>query len=200
MSEFYSNYSGQIAPGFSNRVNDPEILAAVKKNKKAAGIFGLIIVPIPFIGFTVFSFVNDTMESKQGMLYGAIVSAVFLVFAIFGRLKQRASKSYEAVVVDKKQRERSDKDGDNRTYYTEYITIAKTTDGKKKRIVENSSSMIIAYNYLQVGDRFKYHPQFAFPYELYDKAKAPYIGCVACGTHNEVTNDRCSKCGAPLLK
>ena len=28
-------YASQMTPGFSERVNDPEILAAVKKNKKA---------------------------------------------------------------------------------------------------------------------------------------------------------------------
>ena len=30
---------GILQPGFSDRVNAPEILAAVKKNRKAAGIF-----------------------------------------------------------------------------------------------------------------------------------------------------------------
>lgn len=200
----YNSFYGTqtVAPGFSDKVNDPEILAAVKKNKKATGIFGLIIVPLPFIGFTIYSFVNDSMEPKQGMLYGAIISAVFLLFALYGVLKQRASNTYEGVVVDKKQRERSDTNSntDSTNYYTEYITTVKTTDGKKKKIRETSNGMVVAYNYLQVGDRFKYHPQFAFPYELYDKSNAPYIACVACGTHNSVMNDRCSKCNTPLLK
>lgn len=191
-----------IPPGFSDKVNDPEILEAIKKNRKAAGIFGLFIVPLPFIGFTIYSFVSDSMEPKQGMLYGAIVSAIFLLFALFSRLKQRASNTYEGVVVDKKQRERSDSDSDSgrSNYYTEYITVVKTTDGKKKKIRETSNGVVVAYNYLPVGARFKYHPQFAFPYELYDKSNAPYIGCVACGTHNSIMDDRCSKCNAPLLK
>ena len=51
-----------------------------------------------------------------------------------------------------------------------------------------------------MGDRFRYHPQFKFPYELYDKSKAPYIACVSCGKTNAVTEDRCQKCGIPLLK
>ena len=200
INSFYGTPS--IPPGFSDKVNDPEILEAIKKNRKAAGIFGLFIVTLPFIGFTVYSFVSDSMEPKQGMLYGAIVSVIFLIFAIYGMLKQRASNTYEGVVVDKKQRERSQTNSntDHTTYYTEYITVVKTTDGKKKKIVERSNGMVVAYNYLQVGDRFKYHPQFAFPYELYDKSNAPYIGCVACGTHNSIMDDRCSKCNAPLLK
>lgn len=199
---FNSFYGTQtVAPGFSERVNDPEILAAVKKNRKAMGIFGLIIIPLPFIGFTIYSFVNDSMEPAQGMKYGAIVSVIFLLFALFSRLKSRASNTYEGVVVDKKQRERTEHNNDDNTsYYTEYITVVKTTDGKKKKIVERSNGMVIAYNYLPIGARFKYHPQFAFPYELYDKSQAPYIACVACGTHNSIMDDRCSKCNTPLLK
>ena len=44
------------------------------------------------------------------------------------------------------------------------------------------------------------HPQFRFPYELYDKSRAPYIACVSCGTKNPVEADRCKKCTLPLLK
>ena len=44
------------------------------------------------------------------------------------------------------------------------------------------------------------HPQFHFPYELYDKSRAPYIACVSCGTKNPTEADRCQKCNLPLLK
>ena len=76
----------------------------------------------------------------------------------------------------------------------------KTTDGTTKKIVEREGSMIIAYNYLNVGDRFRYHPQFNFPYEHYDKSRAPYIGCVSCGAHNPTGADRCQRCNTPRLK
>ena len=189
------------APGYSDRVNDPEILKALKNNKKAAGIFALFIVPLPLIGFTVYSLVSDKMETKQGVLYGAIVSAVFLFFAVISAVKNKVSKPYEATVTDKKTRERSDnnRDDDN-NYYTEYITYVRTTDGRKKKIVERDGGLLNAYNYLNVGDRFRYHPQFHFPYELYDKSNAPYIPCVVCGMKNPVASDRCCKCNLPLLK
>ncbi len=187
-------------PGYSDRVNHPEILTSVKKNRKAMGIFGLIIVPLPLIGFIIYSAVSKDMEIGQAALYGAIVSAVFLIFVLFSRFRQRESASYEGVVTDKKTRERSDSKGDDRRYYTEYITYVRTSDGKKKKIVEKDGSMIVAYDYLDIGDRFRYHPQFNFQYELYDKRKAPYIGCVNCGAHNPIVNDRCSRCNTPLLK
>ena len=199
---FNSFYSApNFSPGFSNRVNDPEILAAVKKNKKAAKIFALFLIPIPLIGFAVYSLVTEKMELQQALIVGGFVSLVFLIFVVFSLIKSRASKAYEAVVIDKKQRERAERSNDDSdSYYTEYITVVKTTDGKKKKIVETSRGIVAAYYYLPVGVRFKYHPQFVFPYELYDKSQAPYIACVACGTHNTIMDDRCSKCNAPLLK
>ena len=199
----YNSYYGTqtIAPGFSERVNDPEILAAVKKNKKAGKLFAFLIIPLPLIGFVVYSLVTEKMELNQALMAGGFISFVFLVCTLISAIKSRASKSYEAVVTDKKQRERAEhSNDDNTSYYTQYITYAKTDDGKKKKIVETSRGIVAAYHYLPVGARFKYHPQFAFPYELYDKSQAPYIACAACGTHNSPTDDRCSKCNVPLLK
>ncbi len=192
------------APGYSSRINDPKIVAAMKKNSRAAGIFGLILIPLPLIGFVIYSMVTDKMEMTQALTYGGIVSAVFLVFALISSIARKAKKPYDAVVTDKKERQVTDRRevdaGDHVRTVTEYITVVRTTDGKTKKIVERSGSMIQAYDYLQVGSRFRYLPQFNFPYELYDKSKAPYIACVSCGTKNPVSSDTCKKCGIPLLK
>ena len=192
---------GIPAPGFSDRVQHPEILAAVKKNRKAAGIAAFFIVPLPLIGFVIYSVVSDGMETADAVKYGAIVSAVFLVFALFGFIRERAGNSYEAVVTDKKasqvyRRSNSDSAGQ----VMQYVTVVQTTDGKRKKITEHEGSRIIAYHYLNIGDRFRYHPQFAFPYERYDKSNAPYLCCVGCGRQNPVEADRCKKCNLPLLK
>lgn len=187
-------------PGYSDRVNHPEVLAAVKKNRKAAGIFGMILVPLPLLGFIIYAAVSKEMEIGQAALYGTIVSVIVLIFALISRFKQRSSASYEGVVTDKKTRLRSDSEENDRHDYMEYITYVRTSDGKKKKIIEREGSMIVAFDYLDVGDHFRYHPQFNFQYELYDKRKAPYIGCVACGTHNAIESDRCSRCNTPLLK
>ena len=194
---------GIPAPGFSDRVNHPEILAAVKKNRKAAGIFSLFFVPLPLIGFVIYSIVSDKMETADALKYGAVISVIFLLFAIYGFVKERAKNTYEATVIDKKSRltyKHNNSDDTHRETVTEYVTMVRTSDGKKKRIVEQEGSQIWAWDYLQVGDRFKYHPQFRFPYELYEKSKAPYIACVSCGTKNPVEADRCQKCNLPLLK
>ena len=196
----YTFDGNAIAPGYSDRVNDPEILAAVQKNKKATKIFALILVVAPFIGFSIYSMVSDKMELQQGLVYGAVLSAIFLLCTIVTLLKNRTKNTYEAIVTDKKTRERSDHNQEHTHYYTEYLTYVKTTDGKKKKIVERHAGPLTAYGYLQVGDKFKCHPQFNFPYELYDKSTAPYFICVSCGTQNPTSADRCSKCNIPLLK
>ena len=189
------------APGFSDRVNHPEILAAIKKSRRAAKIFGLFIIPLPFIGFMIYSAVSDKMETKDAALYGGIVSAVFLLFAAVSFIRERAANTYDAVVIDKKKRiRRENSDNDNRVITYEYITVVRKEGGGKKKYTEHDGSRLWAYNYLQVGDKFRFHPQFHFPYELYDKSKIDCIYCVGCQTKNSVLFDRCKQCGLPLLK
>lgn len=192
--------NGIPAPGFSDRANDPEILAGLKKNRKAAVGCGFILVPLPLIGFILYSVFSDKMEIRKAVMFGGIVSAVFLVFALIGAVKNRAAKEYDATVIDKHSEWVDRRNGGSDKSYTRYTTVVRTTDGKKKNIVENSGSPLQAYEYLNVGDSFRYHPRFAFPYELYDKSRAPYLGCAVCGTKNAVSDDRCGKCKAPLLK
>ena len=193
--------AGVPAPGFSARVNDPEIIAAVKKNRKSSKLFALFLVPLPLVGFVIYSLAGESMELKQALIYGGIISAVFLVFALVGFIRGRANNGYEAVVISKdKGMTYRHSNSDSREHITCYTTVVKTVDGRKKKIVEYEGPQIWAYNYLNVGDRFRYHPQFNFPYELYDKSKAPYIVCVSCGTENATREDRCKKCGLPLLK
>ena len=192
-----------MTPGFSNRAGHPEILAAVKKNRRASKIFAFILVPLPLIGFIIYAAASGKMEIAKGALYGGIISAVFLLFALISFVKGRAKNTYDAVVIDKKSElERRHTNSDDDSYETKYTVVAQTDDGKKKKIVEWEGSQILAYNYLNVGDRFRYHPEFNFPYELYDKSRAPYIACVSCGTKNPVAADRCQnpKCRLPLLK
>ena len=140
------------------------------------------------------------MELRDAMIYGAIVSAVFLLFAVVSFVRERAANTYDATVIDKKKSTVRRHDNDSSYLETEYITVIRKDSGGKKKIKEYEGRQIIAYYYFNIGDRFRYHPQFHFPYEHYDKSKAPYIACVSCGRHNSLDDDRCEKCGLPLLK
>ena len=193
---------GIPAPGFSDRANDPEILAFIAKSRKIGGKIGFVVALLPLIGFIVYASVTGKMELQQAALYGAGVSAVFFLLQIISSLRERAGNSYEGVVTDKKTRlyDRN-KTRDSKSFLQyEYVIHVRTTDGKKKKILEHDGGRVIAYHMLDVGDRFRYHANFAFPYELYDKRKGPGIYCVGCQTLNPIENDRCKKCGIPLLK
>lgn len=203
VSRFYAGNgavrSGIPAPGFSDRCSDPEILQALKKNQKAGTVFAVLLIPLPLIGFVIYSLVTGKFPVSEAFRNGVIVSAVFLVFALISKISAAAKKPYEAVVTDKKSRMRTH-NGDENDSYTEYTTVVQTTDGKKKTIVETGRSRTFAWDYLNIGDRFRFHPQFAFPYERYEKSTAPCLYCVVCQRKNPVEADRCQKCGVPLLK
>ena len=191
--------NGIPAPGYSDRCNDPEILQALQKNNKAGNILSLFLIPLPLIGFVIYSIVTDNVPIEEAIRNGLIVSAVFLVFAVLSKISSAMKKPYEAVVTDKKSRMRM-RNGDENGRYTEYTTIVQTNDGKRKKIVETDRSRTFAWNYLNIGDRFRFHPKFAFPYERFEKSSARCLYCVVCQMENPVEADRCQKCGVPLLK
>ena len=188
-------------PGFSDRKDDPEILAAVKKNRKATWVFFLIIMPLPVIGFAIYGLIGDGMELGTALAIGGAISAVFLVLFLISLITSAADRTYDGVVTDKKVSSRYRSNGsDAGTSVTEYVTYVRTDDGRTKKIIEKSGGHLTAYDYLEIGDRFRYHPAFAFKSEKYIKATAKGIYCAGCGTRNPVESDRCSKCGIPLLK
>ena len=202
---------GVPAPGYSRRINDPEIQRAMKKSRQAGAFFGLFVIPLPLIGFVIYAAVTGDMEIAEAAKYGFIVSLIFLAFAFFSAVKQRTEKPYDGVVTDKKilnqrthkltysQRRRAGiKDDDNRK--ESYVTYVRTSTGEEKKITDSTTMFHSAWSYLEVGDRFMYHPQLNFPYEKYDKTHETYLYCVGCLKKNPVTADRCSKCGLPLLK
>lgn len=193
------NYTPNYTPGFSTRIHDPEIKAALRKNRRISRIFLLISMPIPVIVACIYALTTGEMEFGQAFLSGAAVSAIILVINLLIGLSHSSKHSYEAVVIDKKY-EYDHKTNDSTSSEHVYKTIVRTTDGHKKVIKETSHMPRSAYEYLSVGDRFRYHPQLAYPYEKYDKSKDGFVYCACCMTKNDLSGDRCQKCGVPLLK
>ena len=196
---YTQNNTPNYTPGFSTRINDPEIQAAVNKNRRASRIFLLLFMPVPIIGACIYALVTKEMELGKAIIGGAVVSGIILLINFLTGMSHSAKNSYEAVVIDKKY-EYDHKTNDSTTNEYVYKTIVRTTDGRKKVIQETSHIPRSAYEYLCVGDRFRYHPQLAFPYEKYDKSKDGFVYCACCMTKNDLSGDRCQKCGVPLLK
>ena len=193
------NNTPNDTPGFSTRINDPEIQAAVNKNRRASRIFLLLFMPVPVIVAAIYARVTGEMELGQAIIGGAVVSGIILLINILIGMSHSAKHSYEAVVIDKRY-EYEHKTNDSTANEYVYKTIVRTTDGHKKVIRETSHIPRSAYEYLRVGDRFRYHPQLAYPYEKYDKSKDGFVYCACCMAKNDLSGDRCVKCGVPLLK
>ena len=196
---YTQNNTPNYTPGFSTRIHDPEITAALRKNKRISRIFLLILMPIPVVVASMYALVTKEMELGKAIIGGAVVSGIILLINFLTGMSQKKKNSYEAVVIDKKYEYDHNTNDSTANEYV-YKTIVRTTDGHKKVIQETSHIPRSAYEYLSVGDRFRYHPQLAYPYEKYDKSKDGFIYCACCMAKNDLSGDRCQKCGVPLLK
>ena len=76
------NETPNYTPGFSTRINDPEIQAAVNKNRRASRIFLLLFMPVPIIGACIYSLVTKQMELGQALIGGAVISGIILLLNI----------------------------------------------------------------------------------------------------------------------
>ncbi len=194
--------NGIPEPGWSDRENDAEILAGLERNRKAAFKWGIVTVLIALVAPAAVSmFVPDSLKMDHAVKLGCVIAGAIVVCSLLSKLFHAFKKPYEGVVTDKREelRRSGDKEG-GRSYERMYVTYVRLADGGKKKIKESHTYAHSAWEYLKVGDRFKFHPKFSFPYELYDKSKAEHLFCPVCAKKNPVESDRCSRCHAPLLK
>ena len=194
--------NGIPEPGWSDRINDPEILAGLERNRKAAFRWTCIGIALALaIPPAISKFVENSIKMGDAVKLGCLIAGIMLVCTIFSNLSKSMKRAYEGVVTDKREelRRRHSK-GESTSYERQYITYVTKTGGGKEKIKETHKFAYSAWEYLKVGDRFRYHPQLGFPYELYDKSRAPHLFCPVCVKQNPVEADRCSRCHAPLLK
>ncbi len=169
----YVEKNGVPEPGWSDRVDSPEIAAAIAKNRKAAFKWGVVTCIIALVAPTVISkFAPDAVKPEHAIPMGLVIAGAIIVCSVLCKIVHSFRKPYEAVVTDK---------------IIEKNLHRNRNDSKDDRVL-----------YITVVRR--YHPQFDFPYELYDKPKAGKLRCVVCSKENPLEADRCSRCHAPLLK
>ena len=186
--------------GFSAVSNSPEILEAAKKNKKSSIGCLFIMVIVPLIGFPIAGLLMDDFPFGESLVIGIGLALIMLIVNLIALRKTR-KPIWDGTVVNKFSKERSEHrggDDDNYRTYTEYTTVITTDEGKKKNIVEKDSGRHM-YDYLNVGDRVRFHPKFG-TYEKYDKSKDRIIYCNVCSMMNPIQNDRCKRCSNLLFK
>lgn len=81
------------------------------------------------------------------------------------------------------------------TYYNVYF---RDTKGKEHKLVQSGSGSW--YEYLNVGDRVRYHGNNTNYYEKYDKSQSELIPCAGCGRSCDARAAYCSNCGTILFK
>lgn len=199
-----SNYNKLGLVGFSERINDPEIIKEIEeRDKKGRGCI-FIGIPLPLIIFLIVSLATEEVSTADALVFGGGISAVFLVFYVFSNFLSNAKRSWDGVVIDKKTKNKSRRyrDGDIQNY-VQYTIYFRTDSGKKKLSVSKSygdPNYRDYYDYLNIGDRVRYYPQLAFKYEKYDKTNDSVIPCMFCKTINDIHNDRCEVCNNLLFK
>ncbi len=199
-----SNYNMPGCVGFSERINDPEVIKKIeKRNKKGRGCI-IIGVPLPLIIFLIVSFASEEVRTVDALVFGGGISVVILLFFVFGSFLTNAKRTWDGIVVDKKTKNRSRRFRDGEVqHYTDYIIYFRTDSGKKKISVGSSNGgpdYRDYYDYLNVGDRVRYHPNLSFSYEKYDKSHDSAIPCMFCKTMNDIQNGRCEACDNLLFK
>jgi len=141
--------TGVPARGWSDRVNDPRILAAMQKSRGISRIASIFFIPLPLLGFMIYSAVTDELEMGDAVKYGAIVSLIFLAFTLYSFRSSKKEKSYEGVVIDKRiqnaARRRGRSSGVDDNSREEYVTVVQTTTGEIKEIKDSWTAKTTAW-------------------------------------------------------
>jgi len=199
--------SGNSVPGlvgFSERINDPEVIKKIEDNNKKGRGCIFIGIPLPLIIFLIVSFVSAEVETMDALIFGGGISFVFLLIYLFSEYLSNAKRSWDGIVTDKEaeNKTRRLRDGDIE-HYVQFTVSFRTDNGKKEVSVGHSNGdpdFRVYYDYLNVGDRVRYHPQLLFKYEKYDKSHDRVIPCMFCKTMNDIRKDRCKACKSLLFK
>ena len=187
-----------IIPGFSRKCDDPEILKGVKRWKNTARIAMLVFTIAPAL---ICGVISKGDFSSTCFIIGVILSGIFLFASLLYEIKRACQKQFDGVITDKHKKAKHYVDVNEtiatyseKTFY--YIKI-KTDDGKVKTI-KNTNPMF--YDYLNVNDRVRFHPELNGYIEKYDKSHDEYLICPVCFGKNSPENEKCEYCNVPLLK
>ena len=197
VSEYRAGDAVRLVPGYSRRVDSERMRAALKKQRRTTRIAAACLVAAPLIIMPIYGAVSSSMEIWSAILYGVIVSIIVALVTLYMSLKRMLSKPFEGTVVDKKHSRRYGRAARRSPGSRNIWRIRIDCDDGKHRKKDVSATV---YNYLQVGDRVRYLPQFPQPFEKYDKSRDAEIPCMFCGIMNSVENDSCTGCHNPLLK
>ena len=185
--------------GWSDVADSPEMVETIKKNKRSSMGWAWVFTLLFPVGFLLAGLFSDEVPLNEALIIGIGLGLLILAINLW-RIAGMKKPVWDGVVmkkVEKKRYKRDNDDGSSQSYM-EYIVLIRTERDKKKRIVERQRGRDM-YDYLDVGDRVRYHPALE-TYEKYDKSKDQVIYCNVCRLRNSIRNDRCERCNNLLFK
>jgi len=183
--------------GFSGMTDSEPVRRALKKQKRAVLISGIVLILAPLIGFTIYGAISDSMEIGAAFAYGLVISVIFAVIMLIVTLRNAARRPFEGTVSEMRIIRRAgnarQRGGRSRTKHL--IWFACEDGRRRKRDVPAA-----VYNYLKNGDRVRYLPKFPQPYEKYKTASDTETVCMFCSRRNSLANENCEFCHNPLIR
>jgi len=192
--------------GYSEKINDPAFKRYQKNANKYALIFSVLLSSIVIVGFFIYGETSTEMDNPQALYIGIGIGGMFISIALIQVIQRAKSKTWDGVVTDKKVEEKRRKKYSNgtgvfkRKYYEEYMLYTVHIKGKNghEHILRSEDDSTV-YDYYKIGDKVRHHKGLN-TFEKYDKTGDEVIFCNACASMNDINDDFCNRCGAPLLK
>ncbi len=185
-----------VRTGFSQRVESDDFQLALQKKQRILTIVSCVLTALPLVVCLVFGMVSHA-PMVQALVAGLAISVVMAIIVLIVNLKNRLEKSFEGTVAKKDIGMRvSGSRGSRLRVRKKYLVWFETGARRKKK----KAVTLEVYNYLKEGDKVRYLPGFAFPYEKYDKsADGGKVLCLFCGTLQDQGPAECPACHNPLL-
>ena len=195
---------GAAGIGWTPYAKDATLKHHMKKTKKGMRI-GMAIVSIIIAAVIMISShmdFDDLMNGGYVTVLGPL-AIIWVFWFIWMTLNFKKTKGWEGEVINKDcktyENKNRDEDGNvTKSYSTYYNIYFRDTNGKERKLVQSNTGAW--YEYLQVGDRIRYHGTNTNYYEKFDKSKEPFIPCAGCGARCDARATYCSTCGVRLFK
>jgi len=186
--------------GFSDKINDPFFRKYIKNTNSYRKMFAIGLSIIITVAFFLYGQFSDEMDNPQALFIGLGIGIVYsLIASKLSAIKEEPS--WEGTVIDKKKqrRRRRIKEANGYRYedYIEYIVYFGGPSGQTHEVTIENNDLL--FDYYNIGDRIKFHGLLR-TIEKYDKSKDEVIFCNACSDVNDIKDDYCHRCKAPLLK
>ena len=187
--------------GYSDRIHDPAFKRYLRHTSYWSLLFAGILAVVVIVGSFIYGETSSEMDNPQALYIGLGIGGMFVSIALLTILGRARSRTWDGVVVDKyvRRRTRRERSGDN-TYevpYTEFGVVIRDQRGKNHTVTADDDDTL--YEYYQVGEHVRHHKGLN-TLEKYDKSRDSIIFCNACSSKNDIEDDKCFRCGCPLLK